>query len=179
MNVYQIKVVLRHIRPPIWRRLQVPADITLGELHDILQIAMGWEEAHLHQFIVNGECYGTLDSEFLTDLQDESRYRLSDLAGKGGRLAYEYDFGDGWMHELKIEKTLAAEPGKHYPLCLAGERACPPEDCGGLPGYERLLAVLADPQHTEHEDMLDWIGDEAFDPEAFDPAAVNAALANL
>lgn len=178
MNVYQIKVVLRHIRPSIWRRLQVPADITLGELHDILQIAMGWEEAHLHQFIVNGECYGVLDPEFLTDMQDESRYRLSDLGGKGGRLAYEYDFGDGWIHEIRIEKVFAAEPDKHYPLCLAGERACPPEDCGGPPGYERLLAILADPQHEEHEDMLDWLGGD-LDPETFDPAAVNASLGSL
>ncbi len=179
MNIYEIKIALLRIGPPIWRRLQVPADITLGRLHHVIQTAMGWSDMHLHQFIADGVAYGVPDAEFPNDMKSEHNVWLDSLAGPGDRLNYEYDFGDGWMHEIQIEKTLTAEPGKHYPQCIGGERACPPEDCGGPSGYERLLDILRDPKHEEYADMLDWIGDEAFDPEAFDSAAVNAALANL
>lgn len=178
MNIYETRITLQGVSPPIWRRLQVPADISLEYLHNVLQIVMGWESGHLHQFIVNGDSYGTPDAEFLTDIQDENAYRLSDLVGEGGRLAYEYDFGDAWMHEIRIEKELPAESGKSSLRCIAGERACPPEDCGGPPGYEHLLAVLADPDHEEYEDMLEWIGG-GLDPEAFDLKAVNAELGKL
>ncbi len=175
MNTYRIKVVLKDTYAPVWRRLQVPADIALDALHDVLQIAMGWEDAHLHQFVVNGDCYGVYDPEFANDMQNESSYLLSDLVDEGDRLTYEYDFGDDWVHEIKIEKVLIAEPGTHYPLCLGGERACPLEDSGGPPGYEHILEVLRDPKHEEYDEILEWAGED-FDPEAFDLNVVNVSL---
>ncbi len=177
-NIHQIKVTLKHIRPPVWRRLQVPADIKLGRLHVILQLAMGWYDSHLHAFRAGHTSYGVSDPDSPNDMKNERNVRLDKIAGAGDVLIYEYDFGDGWEHEIKIEKILPAEKGKHYPLCLAGKRACPPEDCGGPWGYERLLEVLADPKHEEHEEMLEWIGG-AFDPEAFDLDEVNQALRGI
>ncbi len=177
MTSYQIKITLMGIEPPVWRRIQVPADITLEALHDIAQIAMGWEDAHLHLFIVNGEEYGATDPEFGTTIHDEREALLGQLAKPGDRLAYVYDFGDDWEHEIRIERVLHVETTEGLPRCIGGERACPPEDCGGAPGYARLLQILADPDHEEHEDMLDWLGDEALDPEAFDPEGINCCFA--
>jgi len=176
-NIYQIKITLRHIRPPVWRRIQVPADIKLGKLHRILQAAMGWYDAHLHAFRVGHETYGVPDPDplFDTEMQNERNVRLDRIAAEGDQLIYEYDFGDGWEHELLIEQVLPAEKGRRYPLCLSGKRACPPEDCGGPPGYERMLEVLRDPKHEEYEEMREWIGDP-FDPEVFDPEEVNRML---
>ncbi len=177
MNIYQIKVTLRHIRPPIWRRIQVPADIKLGKLHHILQATMGWTDSHLHAFRVGHETYGVPDPDplFDTETENERNVRLDRIAAEGDKLIYEYDFGDGWEHELLIERAIPAEKGRRYPLCLAGKRACPPEDCGGPPGYERLLEVLRDPKHEEYEEMREWIGGP-FDPEVFDPKEVNRML---
>ncbi len=170
-SIYQLKVTLKWSEPPIWRRLQVRGDTWLGELHYILQIAMGWEDAHLHAFVIGGADYGDPD----TSAHDEFEARLGEVAGEGDAFIYEYDFGDGWAHELVIEQILAPEAGAHYPRCLAGERACPPEDSGGIPGYEHKLAVLADPEDEGYEELRDWLGEE-FDPEAFDLAAANAGL---
>ncbi|OGI49118.1 MAG: hypothetical protein A2151_06795 [Candidatus Muproteobacteria bacterium RBG_16_65_34] len=178
MNIYQIKVTLRHVHPPAWRRLQIPADIKLGKLHEVLQIAMGWTDSHMHAFRLGMEQYGVPSREFPDMFKNERTARLDQLIGKGDKLIYEYDFGDGWEHEMKIEKVLAAEEGKRHPTCLAGKRACPPEDCGGPWGYVRLLAVLRDPKHEEHEEMAEWIGED-FDPEAFDLDAVNRQLKRL
>lgn len=177
--IYRIKVTLRHVAPPVWRRIEIPADTTLGKLHRMLQAAMGWTDAHLHAYRVGETRYGIPDPDFPADeTVNERNVRLDRIAGEGGRLIYEYDFGDGWDHEIKIEKAFPAEPAMRYPRCVAGARACPPEDCGGPPGYERLLAVLADPKHAEHEEMLEWAGGP-FDPETFDLDAVNRALWRL
>jgi hypothetical protein len=176
MEIYQIKITLKHIRPPIWRRLQVPADIKLGKLHRVLQAAMGWYDAHLHAFRVGHETYGVPDREFIDDETiNERNVRLDRIAAEGERLLYEYDFGDGWEHELLIENALPAEKGQRYPICLAGKRACPPEDCGGPPGYDHLLEVLRDPKHEEYEATREWLGGH-FDPEAFDLEEVNQML---
>jgi hypothetical protein len=177
-NIYQIKVTLKHIRPPIWRRLQVPADIKLGKLHRVLQDVMGWYDSHLHQFRIGREYFGKPDPEFPGEIKNERNVRLDEVAAEGDTVIYEYDFGDGWEHETKIEKVLPAEKNRRYPACLAGKRACPPEDCGGPPGYERLLEVLRDPKHEEHEEMREWIGGD-FDPEAFDLDAVNEVLTHV
>lgn len=173
--VYQIKVTLRHIAPPVWRRIEVPADIRLGKLHHVLQVVMGWTDSHMHAFRVGMVQYGTASREFPDMFKNERTVRLDQIVVVGKKLIYEYDFGDGWEHELRIEKTIPAEPAAHYPRCLAGERACPPEDCGGPPGYEHLLEVLRDPRHEEYNEMREWIGGD-FDPEAFDPSEVNVML---
>ena len=177
MNIFQLKITLKHIRPLIWRRIQVPADIKLGRLHDILQATMGWEDCHLHQFIADDTYYGIPDPDFPSNIRSESNVRLDKIVKPGDTLTYEYDFGDSWQHEIKIEKMLTPED-QRYPVCLAGKRACPPEDCGGFPGYQRLLRILRNPKHKEYEDMLDWIGGD-FDPEAFDLVEINKDLWRL
>ncbi len=180
-QIYQIKVTLKYIRPPIWRRIQVPANITLAKLHDILQIAMGWEGYHLHLFSIGEADYGDPqdDETGFHSILSEKRYRLNQvIPGEGTRFTYEYDFGDSWDHELLVEKILPPEPGAAYPRCLKGKRACPPEDVGGVWGYAGFLEAIQDPDHPEHEEMLDWIGGE-FDPEEFDLDLVNRALRNM
>jgi hypothetical protein len=175
--VYQLKVTLKGVRPPIWRRLLVPGNVTLARLHRILQVAMGWEDYHLYRFEVGGASFGEPDPEFDDDMRSARRVHLKEVApAAGSRLLYEYDFGDGWEHRIVVEKILPPQRGVHLPVCLAGKRACPPEDCGGVWGYADLLAALADPAHPEHEAMLRWVGGP-FDPEAFDLEAVNEALA--
>jgi len=166
-QIYQIKVALRHIAPPVWRRIEVPADIKLDKLHRVMQAVMGWTDSHMHAFRVGMVQYGTSSREFPGMFRNERTVRLDQLVGKGGKLIYEYDFGDGWEHELKIEKVLTPEPGMRYPRCTAGKRACPPDDCGGPWGYEHLLEALHDPKHEEYEEMREWIGGD-FDSEAFD-----------
>jgi Plasmid pRiA4b ORF-3-like protein len=177
--VYQIKVTLRGSKPPIWRRIQVTSGTTLAQLHRILQRVMGWEGSHLYQFVVGGMEYG--DPNMLEEMEGEDARRVTlatPVRGAKAKFHYEYDFGDGWDHELRIEKVLPFEAGKRYPVCLTGKRACPPEDCGGIWGYADFLDAIHDPQHPEHEAMLEWIGGE-FDPEAFDLDEVNRDLQRL
>lgn len=178
MHIYQIKITLKRSRPPIWRRIQVTGDTKLGKLHRILQAVMGWTDSHLHAFRAGDMDYGEPDPEFPGDMKNERNVRLDRIAGEGDTLIYEYDFGDGWEHELKVEKVMPAAPGTRYPLCLAGKRACPPEDCGGIGRYEYLLEVLGNPAHEEYEDMQDWL-DEELDPEASDLKEVNDALQEI
>lgn len=178
-TIYQLKVTLKYIRPPIWRRLLVPRDMTLDALHDVLQTAFGWTDSHLHQFVVGDEYYGVPHPDYLDlgpPMKDECQARLRYvIGGRARKLVYEYDFGDGWEHEIIVEKKLVPEAGVAYPRCSAGRRACPPEDCGGPWGYGALLEAVADPEHSEHEEKSEWLGDD-FDAEAFDLEAVNARL---
>lgn len=173
--IYQIKVTLVDIEPPIWRRIEVPGDIRLGKLHRVLQIAMGWTDSHLHAYRIGGVAYGTPDPGFLDDIQNERNVRLDKVVAAGDTFVYEYDFGDSWEHELKIENVVPADPTVHYPRCIAGGRACPPEDCGGSPGYAFLLEALRDPKHEDHEEWRVWVGDD-FEPEGFDLGGVNQDL---
>jgi hypothetical protein len=176
-KIYQIKVTLLDIRPPIWRRLLVSSDVKLDQLHGIIQDAMGWLDCHLHQY-QQGEVQYCMPSEeemmgFGLQMEDESRFRLSDLLkSEKDALFYEYDFGDGWRHKIILEKVLPFEPDAPLARCIKGKRACPPEDCGGPWGYERVLAALADPSDEEHEEMLEWLG-HPFDPEHFDLVQTN------
>ncbi len=178
-SIYQLKVTIRGIRPPVWRRLQVSGAATLGDLHDVLQRAFGWEDYHLHHFVVGDTFYGVPDPEdadWEFDTKDEQRARLQQTLGRGlKKFVYEYDFGDGWEHMITVEKVLTPEPRAAYPRCLAGRRAGPPEDCGGAWGYVRLIEVTADPKHPEYEEMREWLG-ENFDPERFELADVNLLL---
>jgi hypothetical protein len=179
-TVYQLKITLNDIRPPVWRRVQTK-DCTLAYLHDIIQIVMGWDDYHLHLFDIGGERYGDREQwpkEFAEDPDslDERKLKLSRIVDHGiHKFTYEYDMGDGWGHTILVEKTLPAEPRVKYPRCVDGKRACPPEDCGGPWGYADFVEAIQDPKHERHEELLDWIGGE-FDPEAFDLEAVNEAL---
>jgi hypothetical protein len=178
-SIYQIKVTLRDSKPPIWRRILVPGNITLAQLHPILQVVMGWYDAHLHQFIVDGTYYGVPDPDDFVEVKDERRVRLNQIAPmETSKFIYEYDFGDSWEHELLVEKILSPEKGARYPVCIKGRRAGPPEDVGGVWGYDEFLEAIRDPDHPEHEDYLEWIGGE-FDPEAFDLDEINDALSHL
>lgn len=167
-TIHQLKITLGDIRPPVWRRVQVPSTITLGELHLVIQAAFGWWDYHLHEFEINGIRYGTDDGEGWGDPpKDEHRAKLERLAPVGGKIGYVYDFGDNWKHTITVEKVLPADPRATYPACVAGKRACPPEDCGGTWGYADFLEAIANPDHQEHKAMLEWVG-HPFDPEHFD-----------
>ena len=178
-EIYQLKVTLKGSQPPIWRRLQVPSDITLGQLHLVLQMAMGWHDSHLHHFIVSGVFFSVPSRDDFEPVRDERRFKLFQVApGVKSKFVYEYDFGDSWEHAIVVEKSLAPEPGVHYPVCVKGKGACPPEDVGGVWGYADFLEALRDPAHAEHADVLEW-ADAEFDPEAFDLEAVNQLLRRL
>lgn len=177
-KIIQLKITLQKITPPIWRRIQVPAEYSLLQLHFLLQIAMGWTNSHLHEFHIRGKHYGDLDIEdwYVEGLKEEQEYRVEQvLPARGETFNYLYDFGDGWDHKVEVEEILRPAAPQIYPRCLAGGRACPPEDVGGPTGYEYFLEVIRDPDHPEHEEYLTWIGG-SFDPERFDLEAVNAAL---
>jgi hypothetical protein len=175
-SVYQLKVTLQNTKPPIWRRIQVRASIDLPLLHETIQVAMGWTDSHLHQFIIGGVTYGLPDPEFADEMHSELRVKLERVvAAEKDRFVYEYDFGDSWTHIILLEKILPVEPAGHYPRCLAGKRACPPEDVGGVWGYAEFLEAIRNANHPEHDEMLAWCGG-AFDPEAFSLDEVNEAL---
>jgi Plasmid pRiA4b ORF-3-like protein/Domain of unknown function (DUF1841) len=176
--VYQVKVSLQGAKPPIWRRLRLPAATTLAQLHQVIQAAFGWEDAHLHAFEVGGRRYSRPDFELWDEAADEGKARLQDLASRpGGRLRYTYDFGDSWEHDLLVEDILPPD-GVSHAVCLTGRRAGPPEDCGGVWGYGELCAILADPSHPDHAERVDWLG-HPYDPAAFDKGAINASLARI
>ncbi len=182
-EIYQIKVTLLGTRPPIWRRLLVPADFTLEKLHDVLQAAMGWENCHMHDFRVGSQRFGKpIPGEDLEDgpvTASESTTRLLDVLRKvGAKAVYTYDFGDGWEHGIVLEKMLTPEAGRDYPACIDGKRHGPPEDCGGVWGFYNLLDAFINPEHDEHDESQDHLGED-FDPEAFSVDEVNRKLAYL
>jgi hypothetical protein len=178
-EVYQLKVTLLGIEPPIWRRILVSADSTLGQLHDVLQIVMGWTNSHLHEFRVGDDLvFGLPDPDREYPAGNELRTTLRQVAKQGSVILYLYDFGDSWEHEITVEQITPGDAGAAVPTCVDGQRRAPPEDCGGVSGYAHLLEVLTDPDDDEHADMVKWVGG-SFDPERFDLAAVNADLRAL
>ena len=182
-TVFRLKIVLKWIKPDIWRRVEVP-DCTLEDLHWVIQLCMPWTNSHLWEFTVGKERYGmdVDDAPFAMDDDDSEpahKVQLSKLAADGvKKFTYMYDFGDSWDHIITLEKPVPRDPKAKYPRCVAGARACPPDDCGGAPGYEQLLEVLADKKHPDHEDMMEWAGGP-IDPEAFDLDAANKQLQRL
>jgi hypothetical protein len=179
---YQIKVQLCGVtKPPVWRRLQVPADLSLDQLHEVIQAAMGWYNCHLHVFSDGWNDYGLPDPGL--GFQDERKVRLSQLlTNAGDKLGYTYDFGDNWRHDIVLEKVLPADAEVTSAVCTAGKGACPPEDCGGIGGYEELKTTLAAPDAEEHEDLLEWLGltsSEDFDPKAFSAEEANHRLGGI
>ncbi len=179
--IYQLKISLKGIKPPIWRRVQLPGDTSLLKLHFILQVAMGWTNSHLHEFIINKQSYGNPDMDELGSRRtlDETEYLLKQVVpGKGVKFEYLYDFGDGWQHTIQVEDIIEPDEEHKFPACVAGRRACPPEDVGGIWGYTDFVEAILDPQHPEHENYLAWIGAE-FDPEVFDLQQCDEELRNI
>jgi hypothetical protein len=180
-GVYLLKVELEGSSPPIWRRIQVPGDITLGVLHSVLQEAMGWENCHMHEFKIGKDSYGSVgegDDLFAMGMKKDKGMLLKDVLPSVTRtFQYIYDFGDDWVHKVTVEKMSPHEAGIPLVYCLEGERACPPEDCGGIYGYYDYLEVLKDPGHPEYEEIKEWMG--RHDPARFDLDRVNARLKRL
>jgi hypothetical protein len=174
-DVLQLKVTLRGIRPPIWRRLLVPARTTLARLHDAIQVAFGWEDYHLHAFVIYGEEYGPRDPDGDVQVRSEKVALTSLGLEPKDKFRYEYDFGDDWVHEITVEKILTSDERLPNPVCLGGKRAGPPEDCGGTGGYEDLLDAMKDADHPRHEEFTEWLDDD-WDPEWFSLDYVNICL---
>jgi hypothetical protein len=171
----QLRISLMELTPTIWRRLLVPGQIKLSKLHAIFQAAMGWGDYHLHYFEIAGQRYGLPDPDWEIEDIDEDTVVFSDLVEGRTRFFYEYDFGDSWRHEVVVESIEPVPLILKFATCIDGQRACPPEDCGGTHGYRDFLDAISDPDHEEHDDYVGWIG-HPFDPDAFDLAATNAAL---
>ena len=176
--VLQLRVTLRGIKPGIWRRIQVPGKSTFWDPHVAIQDAMGWTDSHLHQFRVANPIgrellfLGIPDEDYEDTMEPDWEWQVADMLSiSQPRTLYEYDFGDSWEHDVVLEDVLPVDSGLAYPRCVAGARACPPEDVGGVPGYEQFLQALADPDHPDRESYREWIG-RPFDPAAFDPKTV-------
>jgi len=177
--IYQLKITLRDIKPPVWRRVQAPGNITLAKLHTLIQVVMGWTDSHLHSFQVGDVLYGVPDPDYEFDVKSSRRVRLAEVAPvEKSKIRYEYDFGDSWEHDIVVEKVLPPDPNVRLPVCLTGRRACPPEDVGGVWGYAHFLEIMRNPEDPEHEEMLNWYGAE-FDPEAFDAAEITRELQKM
>jgi len=182
-DILRLKITLADTEPPIWRRVEVPVEMTLKDLHAVIQAAMGWDNAHLYQFHVGRETIagpGMGGGGFGTPRAiGAGRVRLDELAARGiKRFAYEYDMGDSWEHRIQIEKLLPADLAASYPRLVDGAMQCPPEDIGGIPGFYEFLEAMADPKHPDHEDRLDWYGG-IFDPADFDREHIDKVLARI
>jgi hypothetical protein len=175
-DAFALRITLRDIEPAIWRTVIVPAEMSLGGLHEVLQIAFGWQDSHLHDFEVGEIRFGMVDVEDELFAVDEHAAPLGAVAREGSSLTYRYDFGDDWEHVVVVESVIAN--GAQGIVCSGGARACPPEDSGGAHGYANLLGVLGNPDDEEFASMKEWVG-RRFDPERFDVAAVNKRLATL
>jgi hypothetical protein len=171
---HQLKVTLEGVEPPVWRRLVVPSEFTLFDLHCAIQVAMGWEDCHLHDFQIKRQRYAVPDGDDFGSPLDETKARLCDVAGPRAKIRYQYDFGDSWNHVVVVEKILAVTEVAP-PVCSDGARACPPEDSGGPWGYSEKLEALADPEDEDSEELRDWMGED-FDPERFEIDVVNREL---
>lgn len=184
--IYQFKISLKRSKPPIWRRIQVPSTYSFFDMHAVIQNAMGWLGGHLHEFNmkhpVTGQKIhiGEPRAGFGPEVFSEDHAQIGQyFIAEKQKAIYLYDFGDGWYHDIVLEKILTSEVNVHYPRCIAGKRACPPEDCGGVDGYAELLYILANPEHQQYQDKKEWMeemGLEDFDPEKFDVNSTSASL---
>ncbi len=178
-TIYQLKVTIRDIRPPIWRRVRVESSTTLSKLHLIIQAAMGWYNCHLHSFSIDGIEYGNPEPNYGLELRDENKAKLANLIKQEkAKFFYTYDFGDSWEHLILVEKILPKEPKVSYPKCIKAKQACPPENCGGAWGYMEFLEAIQNSTHPEHESYLEWVGG-SFDSEFCDLEEVNQRLAEF
>lgn len=173
--MFQLRISVEDIHPPIWRRLLVPGSIKLGKLHLMIQAAFGWLDYHLHDFLIDEVRYGVQFDDYPEGELDEKTVTLVAVLEGVRRFRYEYDFGDSWGHELVVEDFWRVPAGLKFGVCVDGQNACPPEDVGGPPGYARFLEALSDPDDEEHESFLTWVGG-SFDPTEFDLALANVRL---
>ena len=172
----QLRITLADVAdPPVWRRVLLPSAYPLDRVHRVIQATMGWQNYHLHAFRLGDETYAAPDPDDELGYLDETKFRFGDLVAGVDRIDYEYDFGDGWEHTLVVEARAVAQDGAVYPACVAGEGACPPEDCGGSPGFAEFKAALAGPPSTERDELLEWAGGD-YDPGRFDLSAANTAV---
>ena len=170
-------ITLQGVEPPVWRKFAVPSDLRILQLHYVIQNVMPWNDCHMYEFEINGRRYGTIGPDMGPGVLCERRARLGKvLGGESGTIRYLYDFGDSWKHVIEFSPSESPIALPDMPTCLDGQRACPPDDCGGIGGYEELLALRADPERDDPEDLRGWLGPE-FDPESFDLDAANARLA--
>lgn len=179
-KIYQVKISLNESKPKIWRRLLIPSDLLLSDFHKVIQTSMGWTNSHLHQFIKDDTFYTVKmpDDDLWDELNnvDYKKIKVSDLMkNEKDEIVYEYDFGDGWMHDIVLEKILPVDKNKKYPVCVSGKNNCPPEDCGGISGYTTMLKILKRPDHEEYESYINWLGG-GFDPQYFNIYKVNELL---
>ena len=179
-QILTLKIILLDYKPEIWRRFQIKNDMTLGKLHDVIQIVMGWTDSHLHDFEQGKKRYSKPDPEEemisgITSINEDDIGVGEVLKREKQTILYTYDFGDHWQHEIVLESVTAPDSKQFYPNCIEGARACPHEDCGGTWGYEGMLEALADPTHEEHESYLEWTGG-GYDADKFDLKGVNKVL---
>ena len=176
-KILQIKISLDNSKPLIWRRFQVKDSISFHQLHEIIQVVMGWDASHLYEFFIDKRIQiGEPHEDYNEPPLDAKKIKLNEIIrNPKQKIEYVYDFGDGWDHTLKLEKIMEEKKDQKYPVCLDGERNCPPDDCGGIGGYKDLLKILKNKKHEEHKEMLEWLGNP-FDSEAFDCEKVNKEL---
>ncbi len=178
-NILQLKIRLDGTKPPVWRRILMKDSITFDNLHEIIQIIMGWTNYHLYEFTACGLSILVPSEDYRDEVTDSRKIELNEvITTEKQKFSYVYDFGDNWEHTITVEKIMPKDSAGKYPLCIAGKMACPPEDCGGVWGYEEFLEAIKDPNHKEHKEMLEWIGGE-FDPEEFNVDEVNNGLVQL
>ncbi|EAY26419.1 plasmid pRiA4b ORF-3 family protein [Microscilla marina] len=176
-KIYQLKVTLMDVTPVIWRKIQVPQDILLPDLHKVIQTAMGWKNSHLHQFEHKRNFYAAPTPWGEMESEDYRDVKLGQLLKKeNDKLIYTYDFGDSWQHNVVLEEVHPPTEGGTYPVCVSGKNACPPEDCGGPWGYMDLMMIMKNPKHPEHKEMKDWLGGDLYSSK-FDKKAINKQLA--
>ncbi len=175
-NILKLRIKIPDIEPEIWREILIENDITFKKLHEIIQLSFGWTNSHLYNFDVNGILFSIPDKEFKNNDLDAKNKITEFLIEEGQKAHYTYDFGDNWEHEIEIVDVLKKEKGIRYPKCLDGKRNGPPEDCGGIPGYEDVIDALTSKDKSEYEDLLEWLGN--YDPEKFDIDKINKAILN-
>lgn len=178
-NIFQLKITLKGPKPSIYRTILVEDTRTFYEFHHIIQISMGWFNYHLFQFETGDICISDPSMIDYREILDSKKIKLNEvLIKEGTEIKYEYDFGDGWVHKIKLEKILPIKLNQQYPICIRGKRNCPPEDCGGIWGYENLLEIMSNKKHPEYKEMKQWLG-EVFDPEKLNIEEINEELIEL
>lgn len=179
-QIATVRIELKDSDPPIWRVVEVPTSVTLKVLHDIVQVTMGWFDYHLWEMVIGGQTYGLpMDEDWGTaPRKSASRTRLRDVLQPGKtRIDYTYDFGENWQHTLIVSDVCAGNAGTAYPRFIAGERDCPPEDCGGIPGFYEMLKARADPDHPDHTEIREWL--DGYDPDELDIFPIEVALGRI